>query len=177
MNEPNNNQNITSNNESVEEPNKTPVIEINDDKPKQEEISDKVIKVAENIVNTEDKTSTFETSDIKANKMNALFCYLGPLVLMPILNKNHKKSAYVKFHVNEGVNLIILYVIVYVISGILTSMFKEVYAYSSYVPGWVNFIKYILYLGALAINLFGLFNTYNGKSKVLPIIGNFKFIK
>jgi len=146
-------------------------------KPKQEELSDKIIKVAEGLVNTTDKTDSFDKDEIKTHKTFALLCYLGPLLLLPLINKLHRKSKYMSFHINQGVNIIILYILVFIFSGILTSLFKEVYMYSSYTPGWVLFVNYVLNGIVIILNILGIVNTASNKSKELPLIGKFRFIK
>lgn len=146
-------------------------------KSKQEEMSDKIIKTAENIINTKDISNALDPEEIKIYKMQAILCYLGPLIILPIINKLHKKSKYMSFHINQGINIIILYIITFILTGLITSIFKENYIYTSFTPSWVTFINFVITSITIAINVFGLINTTLNKSKELPLIGKFKFIK
>lgn len=148
-----------------------------ENKSKQEEISDKIIQAAENIVNTKDYSKEYDKDEIKLYKTHAILCYLGPLIILPFANNSHKKSKYIHFHINQGLNIIILYLVVFILTGIVSSIFTKDYIYSSYTPNWVLFLNFLIKATAVVINIFGLVNTIKSKSKELPLIGKFKFIK
>ena len=100
---------------------------------------------------TPDITDQFDAADINDNKVMAILCYLGWLILIPLIAS---KSRYVKFHANQGLILII--------AGFL-----------SIIPlvGWVISIV------AFILAILGIINAINGRAKQLPIIGKFSLIK
>ncbi|MBQ2708036.1 MAG: zinc-ribbon domain-containing protein [Clostridia bacterium] len=101
--------------------------------------------------NTPDITDQFDAADINDNKVMSILCYLGWLILIPLLAS---KSRYVKFHANQGLILFI--------AGFL-----------SIIPlvGWVISIV------AFILAILGIINAVNGRAKQLPIIGKFSLIK
>ena len=101
--------------------------------------------------NTPDITDQFDAADINDNKVMAILCYLGWLILIPLIAS---KSRYVKFHANQGLILFI--------AGFL-----------SIIPlvGWVISIV------AFILAILGIINAVNGRAKQLPIIGKFSLIK
>lgn len=101
--------------------------------------------------NTPDITDQFDAADINDNKVMAILCYLGWLILIPLIAS---KSRYVKFHANQGLILFI--------AGFL-----------SIIPlvGWVISIV------AFILAILGIINAINGRAKQLPIIGKFSLIK
>ncbi|NLC48563.1 MAG: hypothetical protein GX758_04310, partial [Tenericutes bacterium] len=121
--------------------------------------------------------ASFSLDDVELNKKYAILCYIGFLFLYPMTKKEIRSSSYMLFHINQGINLFIFDIIVFVICGILNSMFTKVYAYSSSTPILVSFICYMLYCLAIILSLYGVINTFNGKSRELPVIFNFNLIK
>jgi len=105
----------------------------------------------QDINNTPDITDQFDAADINDNKVMAILCYLGWLILIPLIAS---KSRYVKFHANQGLILFI--------AGFL-----------SIIPlvGWVISIV------AFILAILGIINAINGRAKQLPIIGKFSLIK
>ena len=101
--------------------------------------------------NTPDITDQFDAADINDNKVMAILCYLGWLILIPLIAS---KSRFVKFHANQGLILFI--------AGFL-----------SIIPlvGWVISIV------AFILAILGIINAINGRAKQLPIIGKFSLIK
>lgn len=105
----------------------------------------------QDINNTPDITDQFDAADINDNKVMAILCYLGWLILIPLIAS---KSRFVKFHANQGLILFI--------AGFL-----------SIIPlvGWVISIV------AFILAILGIINAVNGRAKQLPIIGKFSLIK
>jgi len=90
------------------------------------------------------------------DKVMALLCYLGILVVIPLLVK--KDDAYVKFHAKQGLVLLIAWIILSIIFVIPF-------------VGWVvGFIGYII---LLVLGIIGIVNALSGKMKPLPIVGKF----
>ncbi|MCX6809243.1 MAG: hypothetical protein NTZ65_00590 [Candidatus Berkelbacteria bacterium] len=83
----------------------------------------------------------------------AVLCYIGILVLIPLLT-DAKNDAFVKFHIKQGLVLLIVDVIIGVIS-------------------WIPFVGWILALGTFVLFVIGIINAAGGKQTPLPIIGQF----
>lgn len=144
----------------------------------QDDFSDKTIGAVNKIINTTDYTSYFGKEEVTKYKMYATLCYI-PLVTLyfKYINKLGSKSKYMDYHIKEGTNLTLLWVASIIISKVLYGMFTKKYLMSEETPTWVKFVSYVLYCISIVITLVGIYRTYNGKSKDLPIIGKYKFLK
>lgn len=93
--------------------------------------------------------------DAKKNKLLGALCYFGPLFLLSWLLK--PKSRFVRYHVNQGLVLFLVEVIIW--------MF--------------DFIPFVGLLNILAIVCFfcGISNALKGKRKPIPLIGEITLIK
>ena len=141
------------------------------------DVADSIISVAENIMSEEDYASEFSREDLKNNKEFAIVSYI-PLVVFYILYlKKHKQSKYLRFHVNQGLLLSIGWILVVLVSTILTKVFEVEGLFIIKIPFIISVITYILYSFIVLLNIFGLVNTIRNKSKKLPIIGKIKIIR
>ena len=95
------------------------------------------------------------------NTLLAAHSYFGILVIIPILAA--KGSSFVKFHVRQGLVLLVLWIIIWIfgmIFGQLTTLWSI-----------LNIILTIL-------ALIGIVNVIQGKEKNLPLVGQFsKFFR
>lgn len=148
-----------------------------EDKTEIVDFSDKIKDAADKFVNTPDRTNNFDNKEKESYKSYALMSYIFLLFIVPMYKKLHKNSKYLLFHVNQGISLSMCWIAVFLVTGLLRSLFVEVYGYSSYTPGWVSFVMFIMYSIVVIINIIGIVNAYNGKSRELPIIGKYRFIK
>lgn len=192
----NDNQNINNNNNNVnnnvqEENNNMDMVELandiseskgilNDDtttKP-QDDFSDKTINAVEKVMNTTDYTRYFGSDEVKQYKLYGTLCYI-PLVAFyfKYFKKLESKSNYMKYHIKEGVNLSLFWILTVVVSKVLYAMFTRQYLMSTETPLLVKFISFVLYCLSITFTLIGLYNTNAGKSKDLPLIGKYKFLK
>ena len=62
------------------------------------------------LADTPDTTANYDPRDIADNKLMAILCYLGILWLIPFLAA--KESPFVKYHLNQGLLVLILGIIV-----------------------------------------------------------------
>lgn len=121
----------------------------------------------------------FDVEDIKKNKLMAVLSYLGILVFVPILSA--PKSKYARFHANQGLCLLILDVIYYIINT-LSSFIKVTqraswgYTYKI-TPWYVTLPVWAIGVFVLVLSIIGIVNAATGKAKKLPLIGNFKILK
>ena len=100
----------------------------------------------------------FDPQDISSNKIMAALSYLGIFVLIPLLAA--KDSKYARFHVNQGLILLICCVVSFAISRI---------------PG-LAFIAWILNLAIFILAVIGIINAVKGQAKELPYIGKYKIL-
>jgi len=94
-----------------------------------------------------------ETKSGQKNVGMAVLCYLGILVLVPLLT-DAKNDPFVKFHIKQGLVLLIVDII------------------ASFIF-WIPFIGWILWLGIVILFIMGIVNAAGGKEKELPLIGSF----
>ena len=74
---------------------------------KKEDIENSVKAFFQEIIGTEDKTSTFKEKERMDNKWMAMMSYIIPPI--PFIAERH--SGYVKFHSNQGMNMLIWYLL------------------------------------------------------------------
>jgi len=91
------------------------------------------------------------------NVFMAALCYFGILVFIPLLT-DAKKEPYVKFHIKQGIVLLV--------AGVI-NMFISVIPILGWIAGF--FIWIILFV----LFIMGLINALTGKEKKLPIIGQY----
>jgi uncharacterized membrane protein len=122
-----------------------------------------------------------QATDAEQNKVMAILSYI--IFFIPLITGDHKKSPFVKFHVNQGTVLAIVAIAYSIVSGILRAIIKvpvSVYGYSTsvyYTPGWLSTILWLISLVFFAGCIYGIINAATGKQKELPVIGKFKIIK
>jgi len=83
----------------------------------------------------------------------AVLAYVGILVLVPLLT-DAKKDPFVKYHVKQGLVLLITGIIVGAIS-------------------WIPLIGWAAGIIVFILFIMGILNALNGKEQPLPIIGQF----
>ncbi len=94
-------------------------------------------------------------------KQIAWLSYLGILVIVPILVDPH--NEYIKFHVRQGIAILLLE-----LGWIILDLILEFIPIIKYLAGILNFF---IWLGFLAISIVGLINALQGEWKKLPVIG------
>lgn len=117
----------------------------------------------QNILNTADSTDQFNPQDIEQNKVMGILAYLGILVLIPIFAA--KESPFARYHANQGLNLALLALGVWVISWILLRI------------SWALAIIFnLVYILILVLAIIGIINVVNGRARELPLIGRFRLL-
>lgn len=101
----------------------------------------------------------FDAEDISSNKVMGILCYLGILVVIPYLVC--KDSKFVKFHMNQGLILLV--------AGIICSV-------ASFIPV-LGLFAGVIELGIFVLMIIGILNVVNGQAKELPVIGKFSILK
>ena len=85
--------------------------------------------------------------DASENKLLAVLCYLGILVLIPLLVK--KDSPFIQFHAKQGIVLLI-----------------------GWVVSWFPILGWLLGIGVFVLCIIGIINVLNGEMKKLPVVGD-----
>lgn len=118
----------------------------------------------------DDFTNEFEAEDIQENKGMALLSYIYILFLIPMLAAPNSKFA--KFHVNQGIILFILNIIINIAISVVSFIF-------GLIPfiGWIGHLFNILRVFPVILMIIGIVNTSSGKAKELPIIGKYRLFK
>jgi uncharacterized membrane protein len=135
-------------------------------------------------VNTAKQAETLQEPVRTKEEVNIVMAALSYIIFfVPILTGEHKKSEFIKYHVNQGAILFGVAVAYGILSTVLSSVIKTpitVYGYSTGIyatPGWLITILWVLSLGIFALCVYGIYNAVTGKKKALPVIGNFTIIK
>lgn len=96
----------------------------------------------------------------KGNGM-AIFAYLWILIIIPFLT-DAKNDPFVKYHLKQGLALIIFDVIGWVV-GVAIGWFPII--------GWL--IVWLWWLASLILVLVGILNVLAGREKELPLVGQY----
>ncbi len=105
---------------------------------------------------TPDSTSSFRSEDAAEHKGLAALSYIGLLVLIPLFNKD---SPYVRYHVNQGLVLLVCEFAVWILG--------KIFSFLGTVGGILAFILAVI----------GVINALSGRAKELPVIGKVRLLK
>lgn len=120
-----------------------------------------------------DLTKVFK-EDIEELMKYAVISYIGFLFIIPVFFNMHRKSKYMLFHINQGFNLFLIEIIIFIVLSLLNGIFVSIIGYT---PLFISLTNFISYLFIVVLMLVSVVNTANGKSILLPIIGKYRFIK
>ncbi len=141
----------------------------------EKQIDNKLSKKDEYVLLNEEMISQ---EDINKNKVISVFSYLSLLIIIPLFVA--PDSKYARFHIIQGINLLILNVIYAIISCLLNLTIEPNYVLgvsTSPIPIFIVFINFILGIFIVILSVVGVFNAATGKIKELPFIGKIKLIK
>lgn len=93
-------------------------------------------------------------------KLMAILSYIGFLAFVPYFVE--KNNRWVRHHAIQGVNLVIIELILSVI-GLIPLL--------GWLVGWIGNIAMAV------VSIIGIINVCNGEAKELPIVGKIKFVK
>ena len=122
-----------------------------------------------------DHTNLFSESDIRTGKGMSVLSYLGLLWLIPFFVNTRRNNPYVKFHMNQGLILLIISLIIQVIGAVVCAVldFFWLGLISSLVGVAVEFIQFIIF----AFEILGIVNVLKDTAKELPFIGFIRILK
>ena len=116
---------------------------------------------------TPDTTAEYDPKDIQDNKIMAVLAYIGILLLIPLFAA--KNSKFARFHVNQGLPLMIVGLAIGIIS-IPLGLIPIVGIITSIIFGLAG-------ICVLVLAILGIVNAATGKAKELPLVGKFKILK
>ncbi|MFH1396083.1 MAG: hypothetical protein ABIG93_01670 [archaeon] len=119
--------------------------------------------------------------EIEDGKIVAFLAYLLIGIIWYFVDENMKKNTYVKFHVKQGLVLLIFSVILAIVGIILASIVGVIVGFLAaatygmgmilmFIPGLIMFLVWAINIILL---IFGIINSLSGKEKELPVIGRF----
>lgn len=114
--------------------------------------------------NSKDHTYEFDPEDIRRNSALAAACYIPILFILPFFLR--PDSRFAKFHVNQGILVLILDVV-------LGAAGKCV----SFIPVFPFIFSAATGIITFAYFLYGFINALNGKAKEVPFFGGIRLIK
>jgi uncharacterized membrane protein len=105
-------------------------------------------------------------SDVDKNKAIAIVGYIIPILFfIPLLSDDGKKSAYAKFHANQQLNLLLFWIIGWIVATILYVI----------LIGFI--IQLIVWIAGIVFMIMGIINASKGEMKKLPLIGGYTILK
>jgi uncharacterized membrane protein len=106
------------------------------------------------------------TPDFSNQRLFAVLGYLVPILFfLPLLNDTLKENAFSRFHANQQLILLLLYVALGVlVNSMLLSMF------------WLYHVAQLLNVAILALAVYGAYGAYKEEQKELPLIGHFRIL-
>ncbi len=121
--------------------------------------------------NTADTTTEFDANDITQNKAMGILAYLGLLCFIPMFAA--KDSKFARFHVNQGLVLLIACVGWAVASSIINAIILAISWRLYFLTSIISLLSVVF----LVLAIIGIANAANGRAKELPVIGKFKILK
>lgn len=123
-----------------------------------------IIQTLKDFKMTEDKSNKTEgagKADVEKNKSMAIVAWF--IFFVPLLT-DAKNSKFAKFHANQSLLVLVLYVAVYILATFLA--FTPLY-----------FVAWLLYFVPFVFWIMGIISAVNGEMKRLPVIGTIDIIK
>lgn len=150
-----------------------------------EEFVDKIGDSVEKILDTQDDTKKYKKDDIENNKGLAALSYIGPLALIPYFG--NKESKYVKYHAVQGMNLLIIWIIYWIVFA-LFHLIKVTDACTIVnngtmincihkTPSIITIPLDIIGLFIFALSIIGFVFALIGKAKKVPLLDKVNIIK
>ena len=131
---------------------------------------EQVLDSSEPKTNSLDKSD--EARDIASNKVFAVLSYFGPMILIPIFMG--RDSRFARFHINQGLLMIISLFAIAAVISILSEIFLSVsiWLYSLIILLWIAW-----WIALVTMMIIGLVNAAGGRMKQLPGIGRLRLLK
>jgi len=101
---------------------------------------------------------TIDFTNGKANKNAAMavLSYLGPLIIVSYIVAN--KDPFVKFHIKQGLVLLVIEVAIWIIGSHIWMLWP---------------LLYLVNIGVLILAIIGIINAVQSREKLLPLVGKY----
>ena len=109
-----------------------------------------------------------DPADVEKNKVMAILAYLWILVLVPIFAA--KDSKFARYHANQGLILLIVFIALYIVLGILGAIVAFIPVVQMCACAFLPLIG-LFSLAHLVLAILGIVNAANGKMQPLPVVG------
>ena len=123
------------------------------------------------INDTNDTTDEYTPQDIEQNKTVALFAYLAILILVPVFTA--PKSRFARFHINQGLTLLVLDVVIAIVLNIIRFVLSMI---TPILGALISIVLALVQVVAIIYAVLGILNAVNGRAKELPFIGIIRII-
>jgi uncharacterized membrane protein len=113
-----------------------------------------------------------DPDDAEKYKIFGIIAYLPFFCLVPIFAV--KDSPFAKYHANQGATLFMMEIAIWFVVWLIEISIAMI------IPSGMNIIGFIfelIWLGPLALIIFGIINAAAGKCVPLPVIGGFKLLR
>jgi len=127
------------------------------------------------IMKTIDRTSEFDPADIEANRIYGALSYLWILFLVPLFAC--PKSAFGKFHANQGLVVFLIEIVLNVIFAIASTILGLIPILGAIAVTLLGLVQSVINLAMFILVIYCLIQALNSKVIELPFIGNIKIIK
>lgn len=108
-----------------------------------------------------DTTHTFDPQDIADNKWLSIFCYFGIMTMIFALIAK-PDSKFIKYHANQGLDLMILG-----IASVVVCIIP--------ILGWI--VAGVASVFSTVCSIIGIVNCCKGRAKELPLVGGIRIIR
>lgn len=115
----------------------------------------------------------FDAEEVRSNKAMGILSYFGFLVLIPLLAGN-KNSEYVKHHINQGLSLFIIGIVVDLITGVEFFGIRLVPHFDWW---FLEVVGNFCELGLFIMMIAGIVYACRGTKRELPFVGKIKIVK
>lgn len=172
-------ENKTNTKNANQKPKET--IEVEDLKETAKKIKDKTKEVLEDV---KDKSKSYTKSEKEEGRALSVVCYLLP----PIPYFLEEKNKFVKFHAAQGMNLLFVTVVYWLLITFIKSLIKIKVAceslglltyqeYCEITPAWIEKPLNMLSIIFAVYAIIGIIYALQGKAKELPVLNKLKVFK
>lgn len=99
------------------------------------------------------------SKEVEEGKVCAFLAYLFVGIIWYFADEKMKKNRFAKYHVKQGIGLLVLWLIVWVISWVI--------------PWGLWFVVTLLNIALVVLMILGIINAVNGNEKELPVASIF----
>ncbi len=129
-----------------------------------------------NLFKFNDRTAEFDATEAFNGKSMGILSYvIGLLVLIPYFLE--KSSAWVRFHVVQALNLLILSAIANAGISIISLIFGLIPYIGIVFTALFSIISAVISIAAFVLTIMGIVHTAQGKAVEFPVVKNLKIIK